>query len=42
MMDLEALEEHLQKYSTPARLDYEELGGLSDQGSGTAHGYGIF
>ena len=27
---LEALDECLQKYSTPARLDYEELGGLSD------------
>ena len=29
---LEALDERLQKYSTPAGLDYEELGGLSDPG----------
>jgi hypothetical protein len=29
---LKALDEHLQKYSTPAGLDYEELGGLSDPG----------
>ena len=29
---LEVLEEHLQKRSTPAGLDYEELGGLSDPG----------
>jgi len=28
----EALDERLQKYSMPARLDYEELGGLSDPG----------
>ena len=27
-----ALDGHLQKYSTPAGLDYEELGGLSDPG----------
>ena len=27
---LEVLEEHLQKRPTPARLDYEELEGLSD------------
>ena len=27
---LEALDERLQKHSTPAGLDYEELGGLSD------------
>jgi len=26
----EALDECLQKYSTPAGLDYEDLGGLSD------------
>ena len=29
---LEALGERLQKYSTPAGLDYEQLGGLSDPG----------
>ena len=29
---LEVLEEHLQKHPTPAGLDYEELGGLSDPG----------
>ena len=29
---LEVLEEHLQKRTTPAGLDYEELGGLSDLG----------
>ena len=29
---LEALDERLQKHSTPAGLDYEELGGLSDPG----------
>ena len=28
----EALEGHLQKHSTPAGFDYEELGGLSDPG----------
>ena len=28
----EALDGHLQKYSTPAGLDYEEVGGLSDPG----------
>jgi hypothetical protein len=28
----EALDEHLQKYSMPVGLDYEELGGLSDPG----------
>jgi hypothetical protein len=28
----EALDGHLQKYSTPAGLDYEELGGLLDPG----------
>ena len=28
----EALDEHLQKHSTPAGLDYEELGGLSGPG----------
>jgi len=27
-----AIDRHLQKYSTPAGLDYEELGGLSDPG----------
>ena len=30
--DLEVPDEHLPKRSTPARLDYEELGGLSDPG----------
>ena len=30
--DLEVLEEYLQKRTTPAELDYEELGGLSDLG----------
>ena len=30
--ELEALSKRLQKHSTPARLDYEELGGLSDPG----------
>jgi len=29
---LEVLEEHLQKGTTPAGLDYEELGGLLDLG----------
>jgi len=29
---LEVLKEHLQKRLTPAGLDYEELGGLSDPG----------
>ena len=29
---LEVLEERLQKHTTPAGLDYEELGGLSDLG----------
>ena len=29
---LEVLEECLQKHTTPVRLDYEELGGLSDLG----------
>ena len=29
---VEALEERLQKYSTPTELDYEELGGMSDPG----------
>ena len=29
---LESTRRHLQKYSTPAGLDYEELGGLSDPG----------
>ena len=29
---LEVLKEHLQKRLTPAGLDYEELGGLSDLG----------
>ena len=29
---LEVLEERLQKSATPAGLDYEELGGLSDLG----------
>ena len=29
---LEALGERLQKYSTPAGLDYEQLGGFSDLG----------
>ena len=29
---LEVLEERLQKHPTPARLDYEELGGLSGPG----------
>ena len=29
---LEAPDEHLQEHSTPAGLDYEELGGLSDPG----------
>ena len=29
---LEVLGERLQKYSMPAGLDYEELGGLSDPG----------
>ena len=29
---LEVPDEHLQKRSMPAGLDYEELGGLSDQG----------
>ena len=29
---LEVLEERLQKRPTPAGLDYEELGGLSDPG----------
>ena len=28
----EALDGHLQKYSTPVGLDYEELGGLLDPG----------
>ena len=28
----EALDEHLQKHSTPAGLDYKELGCLSDPG----------
>ena len=28
-----ALDGHLQKYSTPAGLDYEELGDLSDPGA---------
>ena len=28
----EALDGHLQKYSTPAGLDYEDLRGLSDPG----------
>jgi len=26
----------------PAGLDYEELGGMSDPSSGTAHRHGIF
>ena len=30
--ELEALSKHLQKHSTPAGLNYEELGGLSDPG----------
>ena len=29
---LESTRRHLQKYSMPAGLDYEELGGLSDPG----------
>ena len=29
---LEVPDKHLQKHSTPAGLDYEELGGLSDPG----------
>jgi len=28
----QAFDGHLRKYSTPAGLDYEELGGLSDLG----------
>ena len=39
---LEVTDGHLQKYSMPTRLDYEELGGLSNPGSRTAHKRGIF
>ena len=50
---LEVLEERLQKHTTPAGLDYEELGGLSDLGQqdrspgrnilekGVVHGYAL-
>ena len=50
---LKVLEERLQKHTTPAGLDYEELGGLSDPGQqdcprarnilewGITHGYAL-